>query len=522
MTEFDVLQPIDLAPYKFKRRKDLTYENRLYISFMALIFGSWGQITKLAKDYAISRTFVYTLQSQLYSATISAFGDSHNQIELVGTGQDNKKKAIECTLFLRLTGKCSIPATSEIMKRLGVPFSSVGGISQILSQIGSGLSGNIEPQDGQELYVYLASDEVYSHSSPILVSVDPISTAILKIELAESRKTDTWIGHFNQLKNSGLNIVKVVSDEGIGLSCAANGLNIDRQPDTFHAISHRLGKWAESLKNSAFAKIKEEYHLAQIFESGKSEKVLQERLDAYFKAHKESQAAIGLYDNFCFLYNCILEKLNVFDNFGKPNNREDAQETIKIALDFMVGFPVKKLQKSVNTIYNTMDSLLDYMDVAQKVLYELRMSSIPEYILNLFSLAWQCEKNQIKAKNIARNKFYKTKKLNTTALLEAILKNEFDKTKELVYSKLDTIIQSSSIVENINSIVRSYLNTSRNHIQQSMLNLIMFYHNHRRYIAGKRKGKTPMELLTGKKQEKDWIELLFQTVNIDEILKQTV
>jgi hypothetical protein len=45
-----------------------------------------------------------------------------------------------------------------------------------------------------------------------------------------------------------------------------------------------------------------------------------------------------------------------------------------------------------------------------------------------------------------------------------------------------------------------------------MLNLIMFYHNHRRYLAGKRKGSTPMELLTGKKQENDWIDLLFAAV----------
>ena len=40
----------------------------------------------------------------------------------------------------------------------------------------------------------------------------------------------------------------------------------------------------------------------------------------------------------------------------------------------------------------------------------------------------------------------------------------------------------------------------------------MFYHNHRRYKAGKRRGKTPMEILTGKGQQKDWIELLFELV----------
>ncbi|HIJ36421.1 MAG TPA: hypothetical protein HPP59_03995 [Deltaproteobacteria bacterium] len=47
---------------------------------------------------------------------------------------------------------------------------------------------------------------------------------------------------------------------------------------------------------------------------------------------------------------------------------------------------------------------------------------------------------------------------------------------------------------------------------QETLNLIMFYHNHRRYKSGKRAGQTPMEILTGKKQEKDWIDLLFEVI----------
>ncbi len=45
----------------------------------------------------------------------------------------------------------------------------------------------------------------------------------------------------------------------------------------------------------------------------------------------------------------------------------------------------------------------------------------------------------------------------------------------------------------------------------------MFYHNHRRYPAGKRKNKTPMELLTGKAQKEDWISLLQAKVKEQEI-----
>ena len=64
------------------------------------------------------------------------------------------------------------------------------------------------------------------------------------------------------------------------------------------------------------------------------------------------------------------------------------------------------------------------------------------------------------------------------------------------------------MVECINSILRPYLNGSKNQVTQEFLNLFLFYHNHRRYHEGKRKGKNPMEWLTGKTQEEDWITLL--------------
>ena len=79
-------------------------------------------------------------------------------------------------------------------------------------------------------------------------------------------------------------------------------------------------------------------------------------------------------------------------------------------------------------------------------------------------------------------------------------------------AELDNIIQASSMVENINSILRTYLNLSKNQITQEFLNLFAYYHNHRRYNAGKRKGKSPMEILTKKRENKDWIELLTDEV----------
>ena len=71
-------------------------------------------------------------------------------------------------------------------------------------------------------------------------------------------------------------------------------------------------------------------------------------------------------------------------------------------------------------------------------------------------------------------------------LATGYLQEDYDNIKENVYGQLDQIVQSSALVECINSIIRPYLNNSKNQITQETLNLIMHYHNHRRYTDGKR------------------------------------
>ena len=77
-----------------------------------------------------------------------------------------------------------------------------------------------------------------------------------------------------------------------------------------------------------------------------------------------------------------------------------------------------------------------------------------------------------------------------------------------MFDQLDSIVRASSLVEMVNSLIRPYLRSCKGQITQETLNLIMFYHNHRRYKSGKRQGKAPIELLPGKPLEAPWWELL--------------
>ena len=521
MTETNIYQPVIQKGMKFQRRKDLTLEIRLLIAFIALTDNKWGIITRLAKRYAISRTFVYMLQQQLNVAIDSCF-NVQEELPKKEIIVESKNKSLEMALLLRLEGKCSIPSIAEILKNMGLKNNSVGTISQELKEIGEYLPSTYYFENNTITYVYLAVDEMFSHSTPILISVDPISTAILRIELAKSRKTRDWIKHFNKLRENGIEIVSLVSDEGQGICSAASSAFpvINRQPDTFHAISHRLGKWVNSLENTAYAAIEKEYHCLHVFNSAKSGRVLKARLEAYYAAKENANKAIMLYEMYKFLYHCIIENLQVFDKEGNPNSRKDAGENIQIALDYMMCLPMVKIKKDINTIYNVLDALLEYLDTANQVTKALQAKGISKKIVQAFALAWQYGRNATKAKKTKRRKYFANKEKEQFELLRVILHDEFQPLKEVVFNELDKIVQSSASVENINSIVRAFLNTSRNRINQELLNLIMFYHNHRRYKSGKRKGKTPAELLTGKKQQKQWLEMLMEKVEKGEICKK--
>ncbi len=173
---------------------------------------------------------------------------------------------------------------------------------------------------------------------------------------------------------------------------------------------------------------------------------------------------------------------------------------------------VPKIDKAVKKVRATMPELLNYFDTARSVTERLMTLPIHPEALKALFLAWQYRKCVIKSKKANARQYYRGHEAFYLEIAGDYLQDDFNQIKTQIYTDLDQIVQSSALVECINSIIRPYLNNSKNQVCQEMLNLIMFYHNHRRYKAGKRKGKTPMEIFTGETQKKDWIELLFDVV----------
>lgn len=81
--------------------------------------------------------------------------------------------------------------------------------------------------------------------------------------------------------------------------------------------------------------------------------------------------------------------------------------------------------------------------------------------------------------------------------------------ESLVDEVLSTTVRANSLVENLNSRLRTYF-TLRRELGGEYLHFLQFFLNHRRFMRSEHKervGKSPAELLTGK-QHKHWLEML--------------
>ncbi len=164
---------------------------------------------QIAAYYRFSRTFLYQL---LITANLHLEILFNDEKPLMGQDPLHLERLI---LLLRLEGKCSLGSISVILQELGYSPNSVGHLSTFLQRYGSGLPSTLT-MPSLKLVFYL-SDEIFAINSPILVTIEAQSTAILKIEWASDRSEETWHTHFTQLENHQFVSLGLASDRGTGL-----------------------------------------------------------------------------------------------------------------------------------------------------------------------------------------------------------------------------------------------------------------------------------------------------------------
>jgi hypothetical protein len=146
---------------------------------------------------------------------------------------------------------------------------------------------------------------------------------------------------------------------------------------------------------------------------------------------------------------------------------------------------------------NHKDNLLEFMHIMEAKFYAIAQTSeVPlAYVLAMYELQGLSSSSQ--------------KRWQRHAELQHDLGAKFYWIESLVDEVLKNTRRANSLVENVNSRLRTYF-TLRRELGNEYLHFLQFFLNHRRFMRSEceeRIGKSPAELLTGT-QHKHWLEML--------------
>ncbi len=336
--------------YKFIRRLDISPEQRFRLAVLLTCFNYHGQVTKLAKKYAVSRTFLYNLKTEFSTQTSGMF--SLDRVSK-SSRSDYCDRAYNEILDLRLIGKCSLGAISLLLskKDKNLPNSTCF-ISQFLKQLGGSLTKMVDWQGS----VFYASDEIFMIGhQPVLVTVDPVSSAILRMEVLEKLSKESWQAHWEGLKTAGIIPLGIVKDEGVAMKAAMSDdimEGVDEQTDTFHAVSHRLGLYAKRLEKAVDKAMEYEWERKEKMQRAVSKAVVLKRRAVYKEACQKTLLAIEQFEDFQFLYFHMLRQFNAFDSEGQVRTKLTATDELSSAIQMMRQLQIDGLNEQLDTIEN--------------------------------------------------------------------------------------------------------------------------------------------------------------------------
>jgi hypothetical protein len=487
---------------KFMRRPDVDTVARVTIAVQAFLgLGVYGEITRVAQCYQVSRLFVYKLLWQLlalYALEVRA---------PLSSAQAIRKEVDRYILLLRLEGHCSLEAIAQILKQVGLPFSSIGYISQRLGAYARALPK--EAFSGAHI-AFLLCDEIFTLGQPILITAEPRSLAILKIELVDNREAETWKNHWEALADAGLLAYQtVVADQGAGLvkGCALMGLL--HHPDLFHLL-RPLAMCGDRFYRQALAAIAREYERGGL-QAGRSEAVIHKRMASYEAAKAAAAEKISQYDQFCYLWAELRQALELCDSAGRLQDGASRKAEIAAILDLMREVGGAQLQQAVVSFASGLEGYWGYYRRAEDA-YERLLQRYPRTVVEVCACGWQLQRQSTNSKDYGLRKRLAHEAEFYYDCAASLLPEQGEAIRKDVEETLDAEVRSSSLVENINSALRPLLATCRGQVDQNMLELFAYGHNHRRFVRGKRAGKAPVEILTATALEKTWLDSLLETI----------
>lgn len=496
----------------------------------AVVSGAWGAVTRRAEQSGYSRTAIYQHAERVVQAVTNeqVMGISYEAL----WAENERLKTENEALWLA----CSeVEELSECKQREFAAAGSAMGLSltQMVMLLAIVLPSSLVPSRAtvgrwvrqsaqqsrsilevldracQRWVLVLCLDEIFFHHEPILMAVEPLSLAWLAAQRGPDRSGETWC----QVIEAWPHLEHVIADGGQGLERGVKLTNkaraqaqepkaeppvsITMSLDVFHTereLERGLQRLWKRVERELELAVKADVKLEQAKRRGQDPRgVAGHAGRAWRKAERLFDEAVQTQD----VVEQIKEALGWFDTSGHLYSRERAQAQLGVALQLLQGelwSKAKRMLKDARTL-----SHLDRLD-------EQLCLAVPEPRLREALIhVWYLIRLMQRAAGEARVR------LQEIVVLEQVVCRRLCSDWREGYVKVDEMlrqaVRASSAVEGVNSVVRMHQGRHR-HVSQEMLDLKRLYWNCRVFREGKRKGRSPYDLIGLQLPTSDWWQLL--------------
>ena len=455
-------------------------------------------VTSLANDFEVSRKFVYQQSAIAEDALQDAFAPQAADDQVLFQLPVTKQWLRQLTLGLVLICHSPLRGVGELLRDVFDYDISLGTVFNIVQSAVAPARQHEHAQDLSRVRVG-AHDEIFQAGQPVLVGVDAESSYCYLLSLEEQRDADTWAIRLLEAQERGFDPDFVVADAAVALRSAQAQIMPDTpcRSDLFHAL-HEVTEVVGKLQNRAYE--------AMTTCAGKERKIARAKhrgrradpscVKQLSDAAKKQRQAIDLADAVALLARWL--RFDVLGLAG-PGHAERVMlyDFICTELKARVAESPYLLGPLVTYLQGQRDDLLAFAaqlddDLANlAATFALPVSEV-RALFDVHTMPLDC-----------------ARRWHRDAPLRRSLGERYFPLSHAVDEVRRRTVRASSLVENLNSRLRSYF-FLRRHLGNDYLTLLQFFLNHRRFERSDRPeriNKSPAELLTGQ-NHRHWLELL--------------
>jgi hypothetical protein len=459
-------------------------------------------ITDLADDADVSRKFVYQQRDRAQTALDDAFAPTVADDQVLFHLPVTKNWLKQAALALTLICHSSYRGVHEF-------YRDVLHVNMAPSTVHNIVHDAIDKARPHNLAQNLANvriaglDEIFQKRQPVLVGADIHSTYCFLLSAEDQRDGDTWALRLLECQDRGFAPEATIADFGTGIRAGQKRAmpNVPCRGDVFHA-RHELTPVVIFLENRAYDAItahdKLERKKTKLLQQGRRDQrgqlVSLSRKAA--AAAAEQAKAITLADEVAVLAHWL--GADVFAVSGLPY-------TDRCALfDFLVAELQTRASQCPHRLGPVCTLLQNHRD--QLLAFALQLDEDLTKLAAEFEVPVAIVRDLLDLQTLDQRQPLRWQK---EAALREVLRGRFYPIEQAVRAMRQQVVRASSIIENINSRLRSYF-FLRRELGSGYLELLQFFLNHRRFLRSEhseRVDKSPAELLTGQRHP-HWLEML--------------